>query len=156
MRMCDADNLGLQLTESIWCILCKNPMHNEHGCDGACDVDKTLAFDMDVAANDENHKCRIYYTEKENGLKQDWTGTVWCNPPYGRNIKAWVKKASERVGGVTVMLLPVRTDTGWWQDYILGKADVRYIRGRIQFDGCIHKATFASAIVIFKGDRDGQ
>ena len=43
MRMCDADNLGLQLTESIWCLLCKNPMHNEHGCDGACDVDKTLA-----------------------------------------------------------------------------------------------------------------
>ena len=120
------------------------------------ELDAEFHFDMDVAANDENHKCRIYYTEKENGLKQDWTGTVWCNPPYGRNIKAWVKKASERVGGVTVMLLPVRTDTGWWQDYILGKAEVRYIRGRLRFEGCKQNATFASAIVIFKGDTDGK
>lgn len=114
-------------------------------------LDSEFHFDLDAAASDSNHKCDRYFTIEDDGLKQEWKGTVWCNPPYGRGIGSWVQKASERYDGVTVMLLPVRTDTAWWNDYIKDRAEVRYIRGRIKFNGTKENAPFASAIVIFRG-----
>src|SRR5690242_11748450 len=69
-------------------------------------------FDIDVCANDENAKCAQYYTEIENGLLQKWKGTVWMNPPYGREIAEWIKKAyeSSQEGATVVCLIPARTD----------------------------------------------
>lgn len=109
-------------------------------------------FTLDVAASDHNAKCYHYYTKHEDGLKMPWHGVVWCNPPYGREIGKWVKKAYfEAILGTTVvMLIPARTDTKWFHDYILGKAEVRFIRGRLKFGGSKNSAPFPSMVVIFR------
>lgn len=80
-------------------------------------------------------------------------GTIWCNPPYGREIGKWVQKAYEtaRTGETVVMLLPARTDTKWFHDYINGKAEIRFVRGRLKFGNAKHNAPFPSMIVIFTG-----
>lgn len=106
-------------------------------------------FDVDVCASDSNHKCEKYFTKEQDGLNQPWHGFVWCNPPYGREIGKWVKAVAEHSGG-GVMLLPARTDTRWFHDYIYGKADIRFIRGRLKFGGSKNSAPFPSMIAIFK------
>ena len=111
-------------------------------------LDEEFHFDLDVCATDENHKCTKYYTKEQDGLKQKWAGRVWCNPPYGREIKAWVKACYEY--GNAVMLLPARTDTSWFHDYIYGKAEIRFIRGRLKFGGSKNSAPFPSMIVVFE------
>ena len=94
-----------------------------------------------------------YYTPEIDGLKQDWSRnkTNWMNPPYGREIKHWMKKASES-GANVVCLVPARTDTEWWHNYVIGKAaEIRFIKGRVKFTGGNGKdAPFPSAIVIYK------
>ena len=107
-------------------------------------------FDLDVCANDENAKCIRYFTEKEDGLKQEWKGACWMNPPYGRVIGNWVKKAYESSleGSTVVCLLPSRTDTKWWHDYCM-KGEVRLIKGRLKFGDSTNSAPFPSAVVIF-------
>lgn len=113
------------------------------------ELDKEFNFTIDVASNEENHKCNRYYTEKENGLLQDWNNEmVWCNPPYGRKIGEWVKKASKNK---VVMLLPARTDTKWFHEYIYNKAEIRFIKGRLKFGNSVNSAPFPSMIVIFLG-----
>lgn len=107
-------------------------------------------FDLDVCADDTNHKCDRYYTKEQDGLTQEWTGFVWCNPPYGREIDKWVKAVSVYPGG-GVMLLPARTDTRWFHDYIYNKAEIRFIKGRLKFGGSKNSAPFPSMVVIFKG-----
>ena len=72
------------------------------------------------------------------------------NPPYGREIKHWVKKASEATGGVVVMLIPARTDTKYFHDYIYNKAEIRFIRGRLKFGDSKNSAPFPSMVVILK------
>ena len=110
-------------------------------------------FTLDPCATDENHKCELYYTKEQDGLKKSWGGqTVFCNPPYGRQIGKWVEKASKE-NCKTVMLLPVRTDTKWFHDYIYGKAKVKFLRGRVKFGGSKNGAPFPSMIVIFNGDK---
>lgn len=84
-------------------------------------LDAEFHFTLDVCALPVNAKCREFYTPKQDGLKQPWSGAVWCNPPYGREIGKWVKKAAEETCMV-VMLLPARTDTAWFHDFIYGKA----------------------------------
>lgn len=107
-------------------------------------------FDLDVCATPENAKCERFFTKAEDGLKQSWGGgTVYCNPPYGREIAKWVKKASEE-DALTVMLIPARTDTRWFHDYIYGKHEVRFIRGRLKFGGSMNAAPFPSMIVVFR------
>lgn len=96
------------------------------------ELDAEFHFDLDVCALPENAKCERYYTPEQDGLVQEWAGTCWCNPPYGRQIGKWVKKASE-CGTTVVMLVPARTDTKWFHDYIYGKAEVRFLRGRLHF-----------------------
>lgn len=108
-------------------------------------------FDIDVCANSDNAKCEIYYTPMQNGLKQNWYGTCWMNPPYGRGIGAWIKKAyEESLNGCTVVcLIPARTDTSWWHDYVI-KGKIEFLRGRLKFNGHKNSAPFPSAIVIFE------
>ena len=111
-------------------------------------------FCLDVCANKDNAKCSNYYTKEIDGLKQPWRGTCWCNPPYGREINKWVTKASieSKSGSTVVMLLPARTDTKWFHEYIYNKAEIRFIRGRIKFGGHKNNAPFPSMVVIFRGE----
>lgn len=109
-------------------------------------------FDLDVCAIQENAKCEKFYTPEQDGLKQPWNGTVWCNPPYGREIGQWVRRAffASVAGSTVVMLLPARTDTRWFHEYIYGKAEIRFIRGRLKFGNARNSAPFPSMVVIYR------
>jgi len=112
-----------------------------------------FGFTTDVCATAENAKCKHYFSPEQDGLAQTWSGACWMNPPYGRQISAWVKKAweSSQAGAVVVCLLPARTDTAYWHDYCM-KGEIRFIRGRLKFGGCKNSAPFPSAVVIFRRD----
>lgn len=115
------------------------------------ELSKEFNFVLDVCANDENTKCSKWLDKEDDGLKVDWSlwlGWKWMNPPYGREIGKWVKKASEHRG--VVCLLPARTDTRWFHDYIYNKAEIRFIKGRLKFGGCKNSAPFPSMLVIFE------
>jgi phage N-6-adenine-methyltransferase len=111
-----------------------------------------FAFETDVCANEENTKCPHWFGTEQDGLKQEWVGVCWMNPPYGRAIKYWVRKAYESslTGATVVCLLPSRTDTAWWHDYCM-KGEIRFIRGRLKFGDQKNSAPFPSAVVIFRG-----
>jgi phage N-6-adenine-methyltransferase len=115
------------------------------------ELNQEFHFTLDVCATNENTKCNIWFTPWLDGLDQDWKGTCWMNPPYGREIGNWVKKAYESSlrGATVVCLLPSRTDTKWWHDYCM-KGEIRFIKGRLKFSGCKNAAPFPSAIVIFR------
>lgn len=117
-------------------------------------VAKEFPFTLDVCALQENAKCKNYFTPAQDGLIQKWEGVCWMNPPYGRVIGKWVKKAYESAlgGAIVVGLLPSRTDTRWFHDYIYGKAEVRFIRGRLKFGGCDNPAPFPNMLVIWRFD----
>lgn len=108
-------------------------------------------FELDVCASDANAKCLNYFDKEIDGLKQDWRGSVWCNPPYGRQISKWIEKAYNSAGNGTkvVCLIPARTDTSWWHDYVI-KGKVTFIRGRLKFGNAKNPAPFPSAIVVFE------
>ena len=111
-------------------------------------------FTLDPCATPENAKCAKYFTAEDDGLKQDWQGhTVFCNPPYGRAIKDWVKKChieAQKTNTTVVMLIPARTDTSYFHDYIYGKArEIRFIRGRLKFGNAHNSAPFPSMVVVF-------
>ncbi len=102
------------------------------------ELNQEYHFELDAAATDKSAKCSKYYTPADDGLSQPWTttgGAIFCNPPYGRNVKHWVKKAYEesKTGITIVLLIPARTDTTWFHDYIYGKADIKFIKGRLTF-----------------------
>lgn len=117
-------------------------------------------FTIDVCALPENAKCERFYTPEMDGLSKPWDGVCWCNPPYGRQIGNWVRRAwiSSAAGCTVVMLLPSRTDTRWFHDYIYNKhrVEIRFIRGRLKFGGCKNSAPFPSMVVIFRGKKDGN
>jgi phage N-6-adenine-methyltransferase len=109
-------------------------------------------FTLDVCADAANAKCARYFTREDNGLAQDWGQDVcWMNPPYGREIGRWVAKAyrESRAGATVVCLLPARTDTAWWHDYIIPMAKVTFIRGRLKFGDATSGAPFPSAVAVF-------
>lgn len=117
-------------------------------------------FQWDLAASDGNAKCDHYFNCEDNSLEQDWeglSGNMFLNPPYGRELKLWVKKASEtklKRDQFLVMLIPSRTDTSYWHDYIFNHAEIEFLRGRLKFevDGVSgDSAPFPSAVVIYKG-----
>lgn len=114
-------------------------------------MNQEFSFETDVCALPENAKCSRYFTPEQDGLSQEWLGICWMNPPYGRTISQWMKKAYESAqGGATVVcLVPARTDTAWWHDYA-AKGEVRFIRGRLKFGNSKNSAPFPSAIVIFR------
>lgn len=118
------------------------------------ELDKEFRFTLDPCATHENAKCNKYYTIEEDGLKQSWQGQiVFCNPPYGKVINDWVKKCyeeSKKPGTVVVMLIPARTDTKYFHNYIYNKArDIRFIKGRLKFGNSKNAAPFPSMVVIF-------
>lgn len=109
-------------------------------------------FTLDVCATPENAKCARYYTRADDGLVQSWAGErCWMNPPYGRVIGDWMRKAYEESqrGALVVCLVPARTDTAWWHDYA-AKGDVTFIRGRLKFGDGKNSAPFPSALVVLK------
>jgi phage N-6-adenine-methyltransferase len=115
-------------------------------------LDAFFRFELDVCATPENSKCHKYFTETDDGLKKDWRGTVWMNPPYGREIGKWVARAyaqSRLHGSTIVCLLPARTDTKWWHDYCV-KGEITFIKGRLKFGDAKNSAPFPSAVVIFR------
>lgn len=123
-------------------------------------LDAEFNFTLDPCSTDENHLCDKYYTIKDNGLAQDWSGeVVFVNPPYGRAIGKWVKKCHDEYvnnGTTIVMLIPARTDTTWQHDYIFkGAKYICFVKGRLVFDNKfvpedeITSAPFPSQIVIF-------
>ena len=120
-------------------------------------LDQEFHFNLDPCATDENHKCDKYFTKEIDGLSQKWGGCrVFCNPPYGRVIGEWVKKSyeeSRKPNTIVVMLIPARTDTKWFHEYIYGKAEIRFVKGRLKFGGCKNAAPFPSMVVIFKGSK---
>lgn len=114
-------------------------------------LDEEFHFTLDPCADENNHKCEKFFTKADNGLCQSWGGNVFCNPPYGKELGKWVEKAyKESLGGAcVVMLIPARTDTRWFHDFILGKAEIRFIRGRLKFGGSKNAAPFPSMVVVF-------
>jgi len=113
-------------------------------------MNERFSFTIDVCATAENAKCHAYFTEETDGLKQDWRGVVWCNPPYGKQIGEWIKKGYEASinGSTVVMLLPARTDTRYFHDYCI-KGEIEFIKGRLKFGGNKNAAPFPSMIVVF-------
>lgn len=107
-------------------------------------------FTRDVCASDKNHKCDYYWTKEDNAFSFDWAGRLFMNPPYGREIGKWIERAATCKAELVVGLVPARTDTRWWHDYIQNKAEVRFIRGRLKFGDSKNSAPFPSAIVIFR------
>lgn len=115
-------------------------------------LNKEFGFTLDPCCTHENATCGKHFTEQDNGLSQDWSGDiVFMNPPYGRTIKQWMKKAYESSlsGATVVCLVPARTDTAWWHDYAM-KGEYRLLRGRLKFGGAKTNAPFPSAVVIFR------
>ena len=114
-------------------------------------------FDLDAAANVINQKCDRYYSKNDDALSvEKWDGErIWLNPPYGRELGKWVEKAEEQAhiyGKRVVMLLPARTDTKWWHKYVSDADVVRFIKGRLKFEGAKSSAPFPSVIVVFDGE----
>lgn len=119
-------------------------------------LDAEFAFTLDPCATPRNAKCARFFTEEINGLAQSWgTERVFMNPPYGREVYAWTRKAREAVSGgaLVVGLVPASTDLAWWHDDVVGHAEVRYLRGRPRFlTGGPYRASgfFPSVVVVWR------
>lgn len=114
-------------------------------------LDKEFGFTLDVCALDSSAKCLRYFTPQDDGLAQDWAGSCWMNPPYGRGIGKWVEKAArsaECPDTTVVCLLPARTDPKWWWSNC-PDAEIRFLPGRLKFGTATAGAPFPSAVVIF-------
>ncbi len=111
-------------------------------------------FEIDVCAVASNAKCKKYFSPDLDGLSQKWTGVCWCNPPYGSTISCWVEKAfyEAQKGATVVLILPVRSDTKWWQKYVM-RGEIRFFAGRLKFGSSKNSAPFPSAVVIFRPPR---
>lgn len=124
------------------------------------ELNKEFNFTIDAAADAENRKCERYYTKQENALEKSWKNErVFLNPPYGRELPKWVKKAAEEAKNkntIIVMLIPARTDTKWFHDYIYKKAEIRFIKGRLKFGDGGKDAPFPSMVVIFRRGRNDK
>lgn len=127
------------------------------------ELDAEFDFTLDACASAANAKCARYFTEADDGLAKEWSGRVWCNPPYGRQIHRWVLKASMSVfesdAELVAMLLPARTDTQWFHRYCYPlirqvgtiRGEVRFLPGRLYFDDGVERAPFPSMVVIMRG-----
>lgn len=114
------------------------------------DIQYEFGLEVDVCATHENTQLPSYFTREQDGLAHDWTGLrCWMNPPYGREIGKWVEKAATGGASIVVALLPARTDTKWFHDHIYGKAEIRFLKGRVHFNDA-GPAPFPSMVVIWK------
>jgi phage N-6-adenine-methyltransferase len=116
------------------------------------ELNRRYRFTLDPCATPENATCPTFFTREQDGLRQDWGAhRVFCNPPYGRVIGKWVRKcfeASQR-GALVVLLVPARTDTRWFHNWVRGKADVEFIRGRLRFGDAKTGAPFPSMLAVY-------
>lgn len=121
-------------------------------------LNREFSFTLDPCSTHENAKCEKHYTKEDDGLSKNWGGeVVFCNPPYGRELPKWVKKCYEESRHAdVVMLIPARTDTRWFHDYIYGKAEIRFIKGRLKFGNAKQSAPFPSMVVIFRASQGVQ
>ena len=116
------------------------------------ELDQEFHFTHDVCASHVNRKHMPYYTIEDNALEQAWSGVCWMNPPYSQ-VGEFVRRAYHAMraeGAIVVCLVPSRTDTKWWHRYVEGKAEIRFIKGRLKFKGGKSSAPFPSAVVIFR------
>jgi site-specific DNA-methyltransferase (adenine-specific) len=121
-------------------------------------LDAEFHFTLDPCSTHENAKCAHHYTFEDFGDWQDWSGeVVFMNPPYGRELGRWVRKAyEESLSGATVVcLLPARTDNAWFHDYCL-HGEIRFLRGRLRFGGTAWNAPFPSMVVVFRSNEDSD
>jgi phage N-6-adenine-methyltransferase len=124
-------------------------------------LEKEFDITFDVCATHANRKTQRFFDKQANGLIREWgpnEKVVWMNPPFGSEIGKWVRKAYDEAkkGVTTVALLPARTDTSWFHNYILDKHEIRFLKGRIKFKDAKSSAPFPSMIVIFKGRKEKQ
>ena len=120
-------------------------------------LNEEFHFTLDPCSTDGNAKCDKHYTKEQDGLSQDWAGEiVYCNPPYGRDMPKWIQKCYEHFvgGGTAVMLIPARTDTKAFHEFIYGKAEIRFVRGRLKFGGSKNPAPFPSMVVIYENKKE--
>jgi len=126
------------------------------------ELDREFNFDFDVCATHENSKVDCYLTPDEDALTHRWPIEVfkryWMNPPYGREIGKWMKKAYEesQKGCTVVCLVPSRTDTKWWVNYAMKAKEIRLVTGRLKFKGAKNAAPFPSAVIIFDSIHTGN
>jgi len=110
-------------------------------------------FSLDPCATTHNTKCANFFTKQDNGLDKDWAGfTAFVNPPYGRGIADWIRKGyeeSRKPNTKVVMLIPARTDTKYWHDYVMRASEVYFVKGRLKFGDSQNSAPFPSAVVVF-------
>jgi len=114
-------------------------------------------FTLDPCATCENAKCKNYFTKAEDGMRQPWIGRVFMNPPYGRQVGKWVRKAfdeAQQNAELVLCLLPARTDTRWWHQYCM-RGEIVFIKGRLKFGEARNSAPFPSALVLFRRLFDG-
>jgi phage N-6-adenine-methyltransferase len=116
------------------------------------ELDREFHFSRDVCASRDNFKVTSFWDKEDNALAQEWKGVLWMNPPYGRGIGMWLKKAAESCATV-VCLVPSRTDNKWWHQWVMMADEIRFIKGRLRFLGTKDGAKFPSAIVIFRNNK---
>lgn len=115
-------------------------------------LDAEFHFTLDGAASAANAKCAAYFTSSEDGLAQPWAGVGWCNPPWGRELPRWLRKAKAAAGRATTVM-PARTNTTWGHEECR-QGEIRFIRGRPRFNGGRHGLPFPLALVIFRAQGD--
>ncbi len=110
-------------------------------------------FTLDPCATADNCKCGKFYTRAEDGIARSWEGErVFCNPPYSA-VKDWARKCrQEGQRTLVVMLVPARTDTAWFHDHVYGRAEIRFIRGRLKYNDQAQSAPFPSLLAIYRPD----
>ena len=116
-------------------------------------LDAEFHFTLDPCATAENAKCAKFFTKQQNGLQQDWgTEIVFCNPPYGKTMRDWARKCyeSSQSGALVVLLAHARTDTRWFHDWVYGKSELRFVRGRLKFGDGAQSAPFPSLVAVFR------
>jgi len=115
-------------------------------------------FTLDPCASEETAKCENYFTMQNDGLFRSWAKqTVFMNPPYGRQISNWIRKAyqeAQNPGTKVVCLIPARTDTKYWHDYCMRAKEIHFVKGRLKFGNSENSAPFPSAVIIFESDRE--
>lgn len=117
-------------------------------------LNREFCFNLDPCATSENHKCERYFTKEDDGLSKNWGGcSVFCNPPYSE-ISKWVEKAfyeTRQEKTIVVLLIPSRTDTRYFHDFIYQRSEIRFVRGRLKFNSSVNSAPFPSMVVVFRG-----
>lgn len=117
-------------------------------------LNEEFGFTLDPCCEPNTAKCQKYYTIEDDGLTKDWKGeVVFCNPPYSNgNIDAWMVKClreSMQENTIVVALVAASTSSRWWHEYVLGRAELRFVERRVRFVGAPYTATFSSVILVF-------